>query len=389
MRKIAVVTGSRAEYGLLYPLLKRIQGCGEFHLDLIVTGMHLSPEFGLTYQQIEADGFTIAEKVEMLLSSDSEVGITKSIGLGVIGFADTLNRIKPDLIIILGDRFESFAAAISAFIARIPIAHVHGGEVTEGAIDDAIRHSITKMSSLHFVATAEYQRRVIQLGEEPDRVFNVGALGLDNIKNSTLLTKKELEDALDFKLTDETILVTFHPVTLENNTAASQFRELLLAIDCFPNLRVIFTRPNADPDGRVIIKLTDEYVRQNHNKAIAITSMGQQKYLSTLKYVSMVAGNSSSGIIEAPSFGIPTVNIGDRQKGRVRAESVINCLPYKESIVKAIKQAFDPGFRLKCQQVINPYGDGNAAVKIMEILQTKIELISNPKKKFFDIDFQM
>lgn len=389
MKKIAVVTGSRAEYGLFYPLLKKLQTSEVFHLDLIVTGMHLSPEFGLTYHQIEADGFTITEKVEMLLSSDSEVGITKSIGLGIIGFADVLVRVKPDFILILGDRFESFTAAIAAFVAGIPIVHLYGGEITEGAIDDAIRHSITKMSFLHLVATDEYRRRVIQLGEEPDRVFNVGALGIDNIKNMILFTKKQLEDVLEFKLTKETILVTFHPVTLENNTSAFQFQELLLAIDCFPNLRVIFTKPNADANGRVIIKLIDEYVHKNHDKAIAFTSMGQQRYLSAIKYVSAVVGNSSSGIIEVPSFGIPTVNIGDRQKGRVQAGSVINCLPQKESIVNAINQAFDYDFKIKCQKVFNPYGDGKTAAKIIKILDTKVNLKNNTKKKFFNIDIQM
>ncbi|MGE5581371.1 MAG: UDP-N-acetylglucosamine 2-epimerase [Bacillota bacterium] len=386
MKKIAVVTGSRAEYGLFYPLLKKIKASEEFYLDLIVTGMHLSPEFGLTYRQIEEDGFTITEKVEMLLSSDSEVGITKSIGLGVIGFADALARINPDCILILGDRFESFAAAVAATVGKIPIAHLYGGELTEGLLDEAIRHSITKMSQLHFVATEEYRRRVIQLGEEPGRVFNVGALGIDNIKNTALFTKEELEKALDFELTDKTIFVTFHPVTLETNTAAEQFQALLNAIDSFPDLRVIFTKPNADTNGRIIITLLEEYVRQNPQKAVAFSSLGHQKYLSTLKYVSTVVGNSSSGIIEVPSFGIPTVNIGDRQRGRVQAKSVINCLPIKENIVAGITKAFEPRFREECQRVHNPYGDGNTAERIINILKDQISKINNTKKTFYDLE---
>ncbi|MFZ5639690.1 MAG: UDP-N-acetylglucosamine 2-epimerase [Bacillota bacterium] len=383
-KKICIVTGTRAEYGLFYPLLKKIKADGQFGLQLCVTGMHLSPEFGLTYKEIEKDGFKINEKVEMLLSSDTEVGVTKSIGIGIIGFADALHRIKPDLVILLGDRFETMAAAIAAFTAKIPIAHLYGGELTEGAIDDAIRHSITKMSILHFVSTEIYGKRIVQLGEEPDRVFNVGALGIDNIKNLTLLTKQQLEKELNFKFGKRNVLVTFHPVTLENYTSESQFRELLSALDHFKDLKIIFTKPNADPNDRILIKLIDEYVKRNSDKAAAFVSLGQLKYLSTINYVDAVVGNSSSGIIEVPSLGKPTVNIGDRQKGRIRADSVIDCSPKKESIIRALRKAFQPDFSKLCKEVDNPYGDGNSAEKILTVLKEKTDKIKL-KKTFYDL----
>lgn len=385
MKKIAVLTGSRAEYGLLFPLLKKIKNSPEFSLQLIVTGMHLSPEFGLTYRQIEADGFEITEKVEMLLSSDTEVGIGKSVGLGIIGFADTFSRLSPDLLILLGDRFETFAAATAAHIGRISIAHIHGGEVTEGAIDDAFRHAITKMSILHFVSTEEYRKRVVQLGEEPGRVFTVGALGLDNIKNMRLLNKEELEKEIRFEFGRKNVLVTFHPVTLEGNSAEHQFTELLAALDCFEDLKIIFTQPNADTQGRIIMKLIGKYIEKYPEKAVVFPSLGQCKYLSTLKFIDAIVGNSSSGIIEAPSFGIPTVNIGDRQKGRVMPESVINCQPSKESIVDAMNKAFSPDFKLLCKRVINPYGDGNAAERIITTLKERIAETNFLKKSFYDI----
>lgn len=384
-KKICIITGTRAEYGLFYPLLKKIQVDGQLELQICVSGMHLSPEFGLTYKVIENDGFEVNEKVEMLLSSDTEVGVTKSIGLGIIGFADTLNRLKPDLLILLGDRFETLAAAITALIARIPIAHLYGGELTEGVIDEAIRHSITKMSILHLVSTEEYKRRVIQLGEEPDRVFNVGALGIDNIKNLKLLKKDELERELNIKFGKRNVLVTFHPVTLEKNTAENQFGELLGALDQFKDLKIIFTKPNSDPNGRVLIKYIDEYVSSNPDRAVSFVSMGQLNYLSAIQHVDVVLGNSSSGIIEVPSLGKPTVNIGDRQKGRIKAESVIDCKPQKASIVKSLEKAFTPEFSEFCKTVKNPYGNGNSAEVILDILKTRIGKLTSLKKTFYNL----
>lgn len=388
-KKVCIVTGTRAEYGLFYPLLKKIKADGQLELQICVTGMHLSPEFGLTYKEIERDGFAIQEKIEMLLSSDTEVGVTKSMGLAMIGFADAFHRLKPDLLILLGDRFETMAAAIAAFMARIPIAHLYGGELTEGAIDDAIRHAITKMSILHFVSTEVYKRRTVQLGEAPDRVFNVGALGIDNIKNLPLLEKNELEKELAFNFGKRNVLVTFHPVTLENCTAGSQFTELLRALDHYKDLKIIFTKPNADPNDRILIKLIDEYVKKKPDKAVSFVSLGPLKYLSTMQYVEAVVGNSSSGIIEAPSLGKPAVNIGDRQKGRIRAASVIDCSPKKESIIKALAKAFQPEFGRFCKTVSNPYGDGDTAEKILRVLKEKTDKIKTLKKTFYDLEVKI
>lgn len=382
-KKICVVTGSRAEYGLLYPLMKKIQQVKEFDLQIIVTGMHLSPEFGLTYKEIEEDGFEISEKVEILLSADTPTSVNKSIGLGLIGFTDSLKRLSPDFVVLLGDRFESFSAAIAAFIMRIPIIHLYGGELTQGLIDEGIRHSITKLSYLHFVSTEVYRKRVIQLGESPERVFNVGALGLDNIKNLKLLEKDELERVLNYRLDKKTILLTFHPVTLENNTSEKNFREILKALDQLKNYNIIFTKPNADTEGRIIAKLIDNYVLENPKRAIEFTSLGKLKYLSLMKYVDMIMGNSSSGIIEAPSFKKPTINIGDRQKGRVKAESVIDCEVNKESIIRAVKKAE----QMDLSNIENPYGDGNASVRIIEILKKQVRKGINLKKEFYDINF--
>jgi len=388
-KKICIVTGSRAEYGLFYPLLKRLECEQDFEIRIVATGMHLSPEFGLTYKEIEADGFTIGEKVELLLSSDTGTGITKSIGIGILSFAEVFERSKPDLLIVLGDRFETFSATASAFIARIPVAHLHGGEVTEGVIDDALRHCITKMSYLHFTSAEPYRQRVIQLGESPDRVFNVGALGIDTIKQTGLLSKPELEERLNFTFGKRTVLVTFHPVTLENATSEKQFGELLKALDEFDDLKIIFTHPNADTDGRVIIRLINEYVARNPGKAGSFSSLGTLKYLSTVKYVDLVAGNSSSGIIETPSFQKPAVNIGDRQKGRIKAESIIDCMPVHDDIAAAIKKALSADFQNACMNVTNPYGDGNAAARIVDIL--KYELLNQIilKKGFFDLNDSM
>ncbi|MFQ5456323.1 MAG: UDP-N-acetylglucosamine 2-epimerase [Nitrospirota bacterium] len=398
--KICIITGTRAEYGLFYPLLKSLKRDDDLCLQIVATGMHLSPEFGLTYKEIVKDGFRIDEKVEMLLDSDSETGISKSIGLGIIGFTDAFCRLKPHLVMILGDRFESFASAVSAFVLRIPIAHIHGGEVTEGVIDDALRHSITKMSFFHFTSTERYRKRVIQLGESPDRVFNVGALGLDNIKETGLLSKSEIEGELGFRfplsscplpseervrVRGKTALVTYHPVTLEVNSSKQQFKKLLHALIEFKDLKVIFTKPNADMDTRVITRLIDEYVRNNPEKAVSFQSLGRLRYLSAMRYIDIVIGNSSSGIIETPSFGKPTVNIGDRQKGRIKAESVIDCRGEIGEIKAAIKKALSDRFQQFCKTVKNPYGDGRTSERIITILKDRLSRSISLKKGFFDI----
>jgi len=383
-RKICVVTGSRAEYGLLYWLLKEIQADDDLELQLIATGMHLSPEFGLTYKLIEQDGFRITAKIEMLLSSDTPVGISKSIGLGIMSFAETFARLKPDILVGLGDRFELFAAVVAAMVSRVPVAHIHGGEATEGVIDEPIRHSITKMSHLHFTSTEAYRKRVIQLGEQPKRVFNVGALGLDNIRNLRLLGRAELEKRLNFTLGEKNLLVTFHPVTLETSTSESQFKALLAALDELKKTKVIFTKPNADTDGRILIKLIDDYVARRKGTAVAFTTMGQLLYLSTLQYVDAVVGNSSSGIIEMPSFKKGTINIGDRQKGRIKAASVIDCAPDKASLANAFSKLFSPAFQNKMKTVSNPYGRSGASLKIFRALKTS-PLDGLLKKTFYDI----
>jgi GDP/UDP-N,N'-diacetylbacillosamine 2-epimerase (hydrolysing) len=383
-RKICIVTGSRAEYGLLRLVMDGIRETTGFELQVIATGMHLSPEFGLTYKEIEKDGFGIDRKVEMLLSSDTPVGLAKSMGLGLIGFGDVLQQLKPDLMLVLGDRFEIFSAVSAALVARIPVAHLHGGESTEGAFDEAIRHSITKMSHLHFAATEDYRNRIIQLGEDPKYVFNVGATGVDNIKNLKLLDREALEAELSFKFGNRNLLVTFHPVTLENAASSHQFEQLLEALDGLQDTHVIFTQPNADTDGRIIMELIEDYVSRNKGEAIAFSSLGIQKYLSTMKQMDGVVGNSSSGLIEAPSFPVGTVNIGDRQKGRIRARSVIDCEPNSVSIKKAFQKLFSSEFQKELINIENPYGEGGAVKKIMEILK-RTDSANLIKKKFHNI----
>jgi UDP-hydrolysing UDP-N-acetyl-D-glucosamine 2-epimerase len=386
-RRICVVTGSRAEYGLLYWLMKEIQANPDMELQVIATGMHLSPEFGQTFHQIEEDGFFINAKVEMLLSSDTPVGVAKSIGLGTIGFADAFERLRPDIVVLLGDRFEILSAAQAAVVARIAIAHLHGGETTEGAIDEAFRHSITKMSHLHFTATEEYRQRVIQLGEDPERVFNFGAAALDSIINLKLLDRPELEKILGIRFGQRNLLVTFHPVTLEADTAKQSFSELLSALDDFPEIRLIFTEPNADTGGRVIRDMIENYVARRPDTATVHTSLGQIRYFSTLSVVDAVVGNSSSGLIEAPAFGIGTINVGDRQKGRMTAASVIDCEPKRESIREALAQLYSSEFQESLRHVINPYGDGPVAAKIVRVL-SDYPLTEIIKKKFFNCSFQ-
>ncbi len=388
MRKICIVTGTRAEYGLLYWLMKDIREDSNLELQIIATGMHLSPEFGLTYRQIEEDGFKIGRKIEMLLSSDTPIGVSKSMGLGMIGFAEAYADLKPDIAVLLGDRFEIFSAAAAAMIARIPIAHLHGGEATEGLIDEPIRHSITKMSHLHFTATGEYKRRVIQLGESPARVFNVGGVGIDNIKRLKLLNRNEFEDSINFRLGPKNLMITFHPVTLENATAAEQVQNLLDALDELQYTRFIFTKPNADTEGRVIIKIIDEYVSRNSHKAIAFASLGQLRYLSAMQFVDGVVGNSSSGLAEAPTFKIGTINIGDRQRGRIKAESVIDCEPDKLFILNAIRRLYSEEFQDKLINVKNPYGEGGVSKKIKNVLK-EVDLTNILKKEFYDTEFEI
>ena len=383
IKRICVVTGSRAEYGLLFWLLKKIDSSKSLKLQLIVTGLHLSAEFGLTYKQIEQDGFKIDKKVEMLLSSDTEVGINKSIGLGIIGFSEALSELKPDLLVLLGDRFEIFSAAVVAMVEKIPVAHLHGGELTEGVVDEAIRHSITKMSHLHFASTKEYRNRIIQMGEQPHRVFNVGAVGIDNIKKLKLLSKEDFEKSINFTLGNHNLLVTFHPVTLETSTTKKQFQNLLTTLDKLDDINIIFTKANADTDGRIINNMIDNFVSTHQSSSIAFTSLGQLKYLSTLQYVDGVVGNSSSGLLEVPSFSIGTINIGDRQRGRIKAESVIDCDPTVKSIKSAIEQLYSKAFQETLKNVVNPYGDGETSEKVCAIIEG-YPLNNILKKNFHD-----
>jgi GDP/UDP-N,N'-diacetylbacillosamine 2-epimerase (hydrolysing) len=383
-RKICVITGTRAEYGLMRWVLQGVKDDPDLTLQVIATGMHLSPEFGLTYREIEQDGFQIDRKVEMLTSSDTSVGIAQSMGLGLIGFADALNELRPDLIVVLGDRFEIFSAVAAALVARIPVAHLHGGEATEGVIDEAIRHSITKMSHLHFVAAEEYRQRVIQLGEQPERVFLVGGLGIDNIKRMKLLDRAVLEASLDFKLSQKNLLITFHSVTLETATAADQMAELLAALAELKDTQLIFTLPNADTDGRSLIKMVEQFVAQ-HPNARAYTSLGQLRYLSCIAHVDGVVGNSSSGLTEVPSFRKGTINIGDRQRGRLQAQSVINCEPTRLSIAAALERLYSADFQVSLSQVRNPYGEGGASEKIIAAVKS-VALDDVLKKRFYDTD---
>lgn len=383
-RKICVITGTRADYGLLRWVMQGIKDDADLDLQIITTGMHLSPEFGLTYKSIEADGFFINRKVEMLTSSDTSVGIAKSMGLGMIGFSDALNDLNPDLIVVLGDRFEIFSAVATALVARIPVAHLHGGEITEGAFDDALRHSITKMAHLHFVATDEYRHRAVQLGEQPENVFIVGGLGIDNINFLHLLEREELEVELGFKFGKKNLLITFHPVTLEKDQAVLQMQELLLALAKLEDTQLIFTMPNADTDGRALITMVDDFASQYSN-AHTFTSLGQLRYLSCIAQVDGVVGNSSSGLLEVPSFKKGTINIGDRQKGRLQAASIINCEPTKKSISDGINKLFSLSFQRALSQVRNPYGDGGASNKILKIIKI-VKLCGLVKKHFYDVD---
>ena len=383
MRKICVITGSRAEYGLMSRMIRIIGDDSDLQLQIIATNMHLSPEFGLTYREIEADGFIIDRKVQMLLSSDTKNAIVKSVGLGTIGFADAYEDLKPDLLVVLGDRYEILAAVSAALFYKIPVAHLHGGEITEGAYDDAIRHAVTKMSHIHFTSTEAYRQRVIQMGENPATVHYVGSLGCDNIKHISLLSKEELEQSLDFELDRKTVLATFHPVTMENNSSETQFAALLAAFDNHKELRIIFTMPNSDTDGRIIVEMIKRYVANNSSRAKWYTSLGMKNYLSVLQYIGGVAGNSSSGIIEAPSFHIPTINIGDRQKGRITATSVLHCTPDGADIEERLAAILNPDYVESLRNVQNPYDKPDTAEEIVRIIK---EQTVKPVKQFYNLN---
>lgn len=396
-KKICVVTATRAEYGLLKNIILKLQTIPEYTVNIVATGMHLSPEFGLTYREIEADGIPIDKKIDILLSADTPSAISKTMGLAMIQFADYFEASKPDLLVVLGDRYETLAVCSAAMNQRIPIAHLHGGETTQGAVDEAIRHAITKLSFLHFTSTESYRNRVIQLGEAPERVFCVGAMGVENIINSPLLTKEELKESLTkeqpgFELDGDYAVVTFHPVTLENGSERKQAEELLAAIHQTKDCKFIITKANADAGGRVINAMLDDFLvkeeKEQPGKVFVTKSLGMVRYLSALKYSAMVVGNSSSGLMEAPSFGIPTVNIGNRQKGRIQGETVLNCEPVCADILRTMEMARTEEWKERCRKAKNPYGDGHTSEKIVTIIQEwlekdKIQLM----KEFYDIDF--
>ena len=385
MRKICVITGTRAEFGLLRPLIELIDKDKNLQLQLIATGMHLSPEFGYTLDEIIASGFVVDKKVECLLSSDTSVGVSKSIALAISGFADALEELQPDLVVVLGDRTEILGAVIAAGMANIHIAHLHGGETTEGAYDEAIRHSITKFSHLHFTSTEAYRKRVIQLGEQPNTVFNVGAIGLDAIKKLKLLSREEFENSIGLKLKKRNVLITYHPVTLDKEAPIETFENILQALDELTDTALIFTHANSDKNGRIINKMITQYVNTHKDKAIEFKSLGQLRYLSALQFVDFVIGNSSSGMTEVPAFHIPTINIGDRQRGRICNESVINSNNSLEDIKKSITFALDKQFRETIQQQEMLYGDGTAAEKILKVI--KEHTIIPLKKSFYDISY--
>lgn len=368
-RKVAVFTGTRAEYGLLYWLMKGIAASEVLTLQTLVSAMHLSPEFGATWKQIESDGFTIDAKVEMLLSSDSAVGVVKSMGVGLIGFADALDRLRPDVLVVLGDRFEALAVAQAALVMRIPVVHLHGGEITEGAYDDAFRHAITKMASLHFTSCETYRQRVIQMGEPSETVFDVGALGLDHLLHETSMDLESISASLGFALRKPYFLVTYHPVTLGDEDPVRTTTAMLEALDGFSGHQVLLTYPNADNGGRAIIPLLEAYAHNHPGRVMATPSLGFRRYLGALKGAAAMIGNSSSGIIEAPAFGVPTVNIGIRQRGRLSANSVLTCLPDGDSIRQAVARIIDPAFVAQIDPKTHPYGQGQAAPQIVRVLE--------------------
>ena len=382
MKRVCVVTGSRAEYGLLRWVMQGLRDSELCRLQTVVTGMHLSPEFGATWQAIVDDGFVIDWKVDMLLGSDSAVAVTKSMGLATIGFAEAFAHLAPDLVVILGDRFEILAAASAALIAGIPMAHLHGGEVTEGAYDDAIRHALTKMAHLHFTAAEPYRARVIQMGEDPSRVWCVGGFGLDGVMKLDRMTRPELEESLGLSLGEQSLMVTFHPETASGAAPRAQMAELLAALEGTA-AQLIFTMPNADNDGRVLFGMIEEFVARHPGRACVHTSLGQQRYLSALAAVDALVGNSSSGLIEMPAFGKGTVNIGARQDGRLRAASVVDCPAERGAIAQAIAQVLTPTFRGAIKGQPNPYGDGGASARTVAAIENWLRAGGAPGPKYF------
>jgi UDP-N-acetylglucosamine 2-epimerase (non-hydrolysing)/GDP/UDP-N,N'-diacetylbacillosamine 2-epimerase (hydrolysing) len=383
-RKIAVVTGSRAEYGLLRWLMHEIQSDARLALQVVATGMHLAAEFGMTVNDIVKDGFKVDETVESQLSSDSKVGMVKSLGLGTISMADALRRLAPDVVVLLGDRYEILAAAQAAALMGIPVAHISGGEVTEGAVDDWIRHAITKASWWHFPGNEAYRQRIIQLGESPERVFNVGDPGLDHFKRLQLLDRAALGQAIGINVDSPLFLVTYHPATLGDLPPTEAFRQLLDALDAFPHATVVLTKPNADAGGRELAVMADQWAEANSGRAVCFTSMGQLRYLSAMMLADVVIGNSSSGIVEAPAAKVPTVNIGPRQDGRLKAASIIDCAEESGQIVAAIELASSPAFRERARSVTSLYGDCDASAQIKRILaETPLPRVL--KKGFHDL----
>ncbi len=383
-RRICVITGTRAEYGVLHWLMRGMRADPRFNLQILATGAHLSPEFGLTYKAIEADGFVIDRKIEVLMSSDTPVGTSKGVGLGVIGFADALADLNPDIVVVLGDRYEIFAAAQAAFFAGIAVAHISGGEVTEGALDDAVRHAITKMSRYHFVAAEDYRRRVIQLGEPPGTVFNVGDPGLDNIARLELLGRDELAESLDFDLSAPFFLTTYHPVTAGVCDPVAGMQALLNALDSFPAHKVLFTKPNADAGGRALAGMMDEYAAKRGDRVKTFTSLGQLRYLSAMRHCCAVVGNSSSGIVEAPAMGKPTVNVGSRQQGRLKATSIVDADETSGSIVAALSKAISEAFGAFAAKTDSLYGNCDASRNICEILAS-VDHGRHYAKRFHDL----
>lgn len=385
LKKVAVVTATRAEYGMLKNVIDKIEKSVELELCLLVTGTHLVSEYGMTVGEIEQDGYPIAEKIDVLLASDTPVSVSKTMGMTMISFAEVFERQKPDCLLVLGDRYEILAVCSAAMNAGIPIAHISGGETTQGAIDESIRHCITKMSYLHFAACEVYRQRIIQLGEEPDRVYNFGDVGLESVRLVPMMSRQELEQSIDFLLDKPYMSVTFHPVTLEVQAAEQQMQELLDALDEFHDMKFIFTKANADAGGRKINKMIDSFVAE-HDNCAAYASLGIKRYVNLLRFSEGMIGNSSSGIREAPTIGIPTVNIGNRQKGRLQADSILNCAPEKEEIIRTVRESQRQSFKERARNTVNPYGDGNASERIVQTIteylyQDKICL----EKRFYDV----